>query len=136
MSVNTTPGSPGSSAPERRDLQRRVVRVLAAGQVLGGLGAGATLSLGALLITEVSGSPAWSGMAATTATLGAVLLAVPLARLAQARGRRTSLSTGALIAVLGGVLVVTAAVLGSLLLPVDPCGDDARGDLLRARAAG
>ncbi|MCI2238690.1 MFS transporter [Paenibacillus sp. TRM 82003] len=112
--MNTTPGSPGSSAPERRDLQRRVLRVLAAGQVLGGLGTGATLSLGALLITEVSGSSAWSGMAATTATLGAALLAVPLARLAQARGRRTSLSTGALIAVLGGVVVVSAAVLGSL----------------------
>ncbi|WP_432492570.1 MFS transporter [Kineococcus auxinigenes] len=116
MSVNTTPGSPGSSAPERRELQRRVVRVLAAGQVLGGLGTGATLSLGALLITDVSGSSAWSGMAATMATLGAALLAVPLARLAQTRGRRTSLSTGASIAVLGGVLVVSAAVLGSLLL--------------------
>ncbi|WP_432506104.1 hypothetical protein [Kineococcus arenarius] len=66
---------------------REQVRALAAGQVLGGLGAGATLSLGALLVTEVSGSPASSEMAATTATLGAALLAVPLARLAQP-GRR------------------------------------------------
>ncbi|WP_337059751.1 MFS transporter [Kineococcus sp. G2] len=116
MPTSTTPGSPTGSTPEHRALQRRVVRVLAAGQVLGGLGTGATLSLGALLTTRVSGSPAWSGMAATTATLGAALLAVPLARLAQARGRRTSLSTGALIAVLGGAVVVTAAVLGSLVL--------------------
>ncbi|WP_432543943.1 MFS transporter [Kineococcus sp. SYSU DK002] len=99
--------------PDHRDLQRRVVRVLAAGQVLGGLGTGATLSLGALLITDVSGSPAWSGMAATASTLGAAALAVPLARLAQARGRRTSLSTGALLAVLGGGTVVAAAALGS-----------------------
>ncbi|MBB2902977.1 MFS family permease [Kineococcus radiotolerans] len=112
MSANTTP--PGALA--HRDLQRRVVRVLVAGQVLGGLGAGATLSLGALLITRVSGSPAWSGMAATMATLGAAALAVPLARLAQARGRRTSLSTGALLAVAGAGTVVTAAVLVHLWL--------------------
>ncbi|GAA4658940.1 MFS transporter [Kineococcus glutinatus] len=111
----TTSRIPGG-AQERLLLQRRVVRVLAAGQVLGGLGAGATLSLGALLITEVSGSSAWSGMAATMATLGAAALAVPLARLAQARGRRTSLSTGASVAVLGGVAVVAAAVVSSLWL--------------------
>ncbi|WP_432561694.1 MFS transporter [Kineococcus sp. SYSU DK003] len=117
MTEPDAPTVPDAGAGGRhRELQRRVVRVLAAGQVLGGLGTGATLSLGALLITEVSGSSAWSGMAATMGTLGAAVLAVPLARLAQARGRRTSLSTGALLAVLGGAVVVTAAVLGSLWL--------------------
>ncbi len=98
---------------DRRALQRRVVRILALGQVLGGLGVGATLALGALLVTEVSGSSAWSGMAATMNTLGAALLAVPLARLAQARGRRISLSTGALTAVAGAAVTIGAAVLGS-----------------------
>ena len=98
---------------DRRALQRRVVRVLALGQVLGGLGVGASLALGALLVTEVSGSPAWSGMAATMNTLGAALLAVPLARLAQAHGRRISLSTGALTAVAGAAVTVGAAVLAS-----------------------
>ncbi|ROP43110.1 MFS transporter [Pseudokineococcus lusitanus] len=107
----------GSRAPAGpRRLQRRVVRTLVAGQVLGGLGNGATLSLGALLLAEVSGSTAWSGMAATTATLGAAVLAVPLARLAQARGRRVSLSTGGLLAVAGGAVVVTAAVTSALAL--------------------
>src|SRR5680860_1383311 len=52
-------------------LQKRVVRVLVAGQILGGIGMGATLSLGALLAAELSGSSAWSGMAATMSTLGA-----------------------------------------------------------------
>ena len=105
------------SAPvDRRALQRTVVRVLALGQVLGGLGVGASLALGALLVTEVSGSPAWSGMAATMNTLGAALLAVPLARLAEARGRRISLSTGAFIAVAGAAVTIVAAVLSSFPL--------------------
>lgn len=96
--------------------QRRVVLVLVLGQILGGLGTGATLSLGALLISEISGSPAWSGMAATMSTLGAALFALPLSSLAQARGRRRSLSSGALAAAAGAVVAVTAAAVGSLLL--------------------
>ncbi|WP_144794466.1 MFS transporter [Kocuria palustris] len=96
--------------------QRRIVLVLVLGQILGGLGTGATLSLGALLITEISGSSAWSGMAATMSTLGAAVFAMPLAGLAQARGRRRSLSAGALTAVVGAVLAVTAAAAGSLVL--------------------
>lgn len=97
-------------------LQKRVVRVLIAGQILGGIGMGATLSLGALLAAELSGSSAWSGMAATMSTLGAAAVAVPLARLAQRRGRRVSLSSGALIAGIGAVLAITATAIGSFPL--------------------
>ncbi|WHF24962.1 hypothetical protein QJS66_12075 [Kocuria rhizophila] len=42
-------------------LRRRVLTVLALGQILGGLGTGATLALGALLIAGVSGNSALSG---------------------------------------------------------------------------
>lgn len=107
---------PPVTTSELAPLQRRVVRVLAAGQVLGGLGTGAALSLGALLVADVSGSSAWAGMAATMSTLGAAAVAVPLARLAQSRGRRVSLSTGAVLAALGAMVVVTAAVMSSLPL--------------------
>ena len=82
--------------------------MLVVGQILGGIGMGATLSLGALLAAQLSGSSAWSGMAATMSTLGAAVVAVPLARLAQSRGRRLSLSTGALIAGSGAALAITA----------------------------
>ncbi|MFS0703946.1 MFS transporter [Cellulomonas sp. 179-A 9B4 NHS] len=104
-----------ATAPDRRRLQGRVVRVLAAGQVLGGLGTGAALGLGALLVAEVAGSPAWSGMSATMGTLGAAVLSVPLARLALRRGRRVSLTTGAVVAVLGSLVVVGASVAGALV---------------------
>jgi MFS family permease len=109
-----TPGhaaAPVQAAPHDRSLQRRVVSVLVGGQILGGIGMGATLSLGSLLAAQLSGSNAWSGMAATMSTLGAALAAVPLARLAQARGRRVSLSTGALIAGAGAIVAITSTAL-------------------------
>ncbi len=104
----------GQTAESRA--QRRILLVLVLGQVLAGLGTGATLSLGALLITDLAGSSAWSGMAATMSTLGAALFALPLAGLAQARGRRISLSGGVVTAASGAVVAVTAAALGSVLL--------------------
>ena|SRR6185312_1663738 len=97
-------------------MQRKVVRTLVFAQVLGGIGLGATVSVGALLAANVSGSPAWSGMAATMSTLGAALLAVPLARAAQARGRRIALSVGSILGALGALLAVTAAALGAFPL--------------------
>ncbi|MHB1235199.1 MAG: MFS transporter [Microbacteriaceae bacterium] len=97
-------------------MQRKVVRVLIAGQILMGVGMGATLSLGALLAAHLSGSDAWSGMAATMSTLGAATVAVPLARLAQARGRRVSLSTGVLVAGAGAALAIVSAAAGSFPL--------------------
>lgn len=101
----TPPAGPAVAVPP----QRKVVSVLVGGQILGGIGMGATLSLGSLLAAQLSGSPAWSGMAATMSTLGAAVAAIPLARLAVARGRRISLSTGALVAGTGAVIAITAA---------------------------
>lgn len=92
-------------------LQSRTVKVLATGQVLGGFGLGSVLSIGALLAEKLSGSAAWSGAAATFSTLGAATLAIPLARLANAKGRRVALATGASIAISGAILIITAAYL-------------------------
>lgn len=100
-------------------LQRRVRNLLMVGQVLAGLGMGATLSIGAIVAATISRSDAWSGMAATMSTLGAAIAAVPLARLAQSRGRRVSLTAGALTAALGGgvtIVSVLTAIFPLLLL--------------------
>lgn len=101
---------------DTQSLQRRVIRVLILAQILGGIGLGATVSVGALLASEVSGSPAWSGMAATMSTLGAALIAVPLARAAQNRGRSIALTIGSIVAALGAVLATGAAAIGSFPL--------------------
>ena len=93
------------------------------GQVLAGLGMGSTLSVGAIFVAELSGSPALSGLAATMATLGAAFAAIPLARLAARVGRARALATGAALAATGaalcivaGMLASTAVLLGGILL--------------------
>lgn len=97
-----------NSLAELLVLQKRTVKVLALGQALGGFGLGATLSVGALLAVELSGSPAWSGAAATLSTLGAGAVAMPLANLAYRNGRRVALGTGAFLAILGAILMIAA----------------------------
>ena len=97
-------------------VQRRTVAVLVAGQVLGGLGIGAIISVGAVLAAEVAGSESWAGAAATLSTLGAALVALPLSRLAQRAGRRIALTTGTLAAALGAAIVIAAAAASSFPL--------------------
>ncbi|SFN50810.1 MFS transporter [Mycetocola miduiensis] len=97
-------------------LQRRTVWLLSAGQVLGGFAIGATLSLGALLAADLSGSDAWSGMAATMSTLGAAIAAIPLARVAVRHGRRVALGGGAMVSALGALLTIVAASVRSFPL--------------------
>jgi len=92
-------------------LQRRTVRVLTSGQILGGFALGSTLSIGSLLAASLSGSPAWAGSAATFSTLGAAAWAIPLARLANAHGRKVSLAAGAGLAIFGAILVITSAAI-------------------------
>jgi len=90
-------------------VQRRTVRTLAAGQVLGGIAFGATVSLGALLAADLSGDDGLSGLATASVTLGAAACAIPLARLAGHRGRRLALTLGNLFALVGIGIVVAAA---------------------------
>jgi MFS family permease len=97
-------------------VQRRTVWVLSIGQVLGGIAFGATISLGAVLAAQISGSESFSGLAAAAVTLGTALIAVPLAALARARGRRASLATGMALALVGVVGVVAAVSYGSFPL--------------------
>jgi MFS family permease len=104
------------SPAEIRSARRRGHIVLISGQALAGVGMGATLSAGALLVTQVSGSEALSGMAATGTTVGAAIAAIPLAALAHRIGRAGSLATGALIAAFGAVVGLGAAVVNNLPL--------------------
>ena len=94
---------------DRARIQRRTVGILSLGQVLGGIAFGATVSLGALLAADISGSDALSGLATASVTLGAALAAIPLARLAGLRGRRFALTAGNLFALVGIVVVIAAA---------------------------
>ncbi len=97
-------------------LQKRTVKVLAIGQAFGGFGLGATLSVGALMAADLSGTNAWSGAAATLSTLGSATSAIPLANLAYRKGRRVALASGAAIAISGAMTMILAATLRSFPL--------------------
>lgn len=94
---------------ELERLQAKTVKVLAGGQALGGFGLGATLSVGAIMAVELSGSTAWSGAAATLSTLGSAFSAIPLANLAYRKGRRIALAFGAALAIFGASGMILAA---------------------------
>jgi MFS family permease len=96
-------------------LRRRTLALLTIGQILGGLGAGAAVSVGALAANNLAGE-AWSGLASTVTTLGAAAVAVPLARLADRHGRRISLTGAALIAAVGAMVCIFGLSAGSLVV--------------------
>ena len=100
--------------PHDSAIQRRVLWVLASGQVLGGLGMGAAISLGSLLVVAVAESTAFAGFSSSMFTLGTAFAAIPLARLAMLRGRRIALTTGTLLAAVGAVGVIASAAAHSL----------------------
>lgn len=101
-----------------RHVQRRTVAVLSVAQIFAGIGTGATVSIGSILAVDLSGSSAWAGAVATVMTLGAALAALPLASLADRRGRRAGQVIGLSAALLGAVLIVLSVVSGLFILLV------------------
>ena len=79
MSTETSRDGGGLTVSARARLQRRTVVVLMLAQVVGSVGMGAMLAVGALIALDLSGSDAWSGMATTMITLGAAAFALPRA---------------------------------------------------------
>lgn len=103
--TGTTP--PGSD--------RGRVGVLVGSNLLAGVGVASGIAVGALLVEDL-GATSLAGLGQGLSVLGAAVAAVPLAGLAARRGRRWSLTVGYAVALLGAVLVVSAAV--TRLLPV------------------
>lgn len=96
----------------RARLQLRTVWVLSAATVLGGIGVGASLAVGALLLAEVSGNDAISGLASTMFNAGAAAAGIPLARIAARRGRRAALVTGSFVSMVGALVAILGAMMG------------------------
>ncbi|GGO51432.1 tetracycline resistance protein [Streptomyces daqingensis] len=109
------PGAPPRGG-ELAALRRRTTAVLVSGQMLGGLGVTTAVTLTAVLAEDISGSEALAGLASTAAVVGSALLALPLASLMIARGRRVGLSVAYLIGAVGGTVVVVGAAMGSFAL--------------------
>lgn len=95
--------------------QRRTLRVLFTTQIIGGLGIGIGASVGALLAVELAGVR-MSGFSQSASVVGAALVALPAAAIVNRYGRRPSLAAAYLVAALGSVLIVIAAVRSAMPL--------------------
>jgi MFS family permease len=101
---------------EREQLHRRSLRVLVASQVLGGAGLGAGVTVGALLAEDMLGATELSGLPAALFTVGSAGAALLVGGVSERHGRRPGLAAGYLVGALGGLGIVLAAVLDSVLL--------------------
>ncbi|MCL8024872.1 MFS transporter [Nocardioides bruguierae] len=104
----------GAQADEelRAQVQRRTLRVVVAGQVLGGAGLAAGVTVGALLAQEMLGSENLAGIPTALFTLGSAGAAYGVGRVSQRAGRRVGLGLGFGLGSLGATGVVAAAATG------------------------
>jgi MFS family permease len=94
---------------------RRPIGVLVVSNILGGIGVASGIAVGAILAQQVGGT-AVAGLGQAMSVLGAAVAAVPLATAAVRLGRRWALTVGYTLAMLGGVVIISGAVLDSLLV--------------------
>jgi len=102
---------------ERAGLQRRTLRVLVTGQIIGAAALAAAVTVGAFVIQDILGDDTpWGGIATATVTTGTAVASHRLSRLMTRRGRRPGLQLGYLLAAVGAF--VAAAGAESSRLPI------------------
>ncbi|MEV4217807.1 MFS transporter [Nonomuraea sp. NPDC049725] len=112
--MTSAPPNAEISPPGRiRGIQRRILVVLSAAQIVGGVGVAVGLALSSVVVDDLSGSTVISGFAGTATVLGAALLALPTAKAAGRSGRRAGLALAYLAALLGCVISVAAISIGN-----------------------
>nr|WP_062333926.1 MFS transporter [Herbidospora sakaeratensis] len=119
-------------------VQRRTLGVLSLVQIVSGMGIAVVLALSSLMVYDLSGSEAISGLAGTATVLGTALMALPAARAADGGGRRAGLSLAYGAAFLGCLAAVASMELGSwplLLLSLILIGAGSAGNLSARYAA-
>jgi MFS family permease len=106
--VSSPHPSDNSSRVNIGALQRRTLLLLFATQVIGGVGVGIGISVGALLAADMGGAGI-SGLASSAAVIGGALLAVPATRLMRTGGRRPGLVFAYSVGAVGALIVVVGA---------------------------
>ena len=105
------------TADERARIQRRVLRVLTGGQVVGAAALASAITVGGFVIQDLLGDETvWVGLATATITTGTAFMSQTLSRLMSRKGRRPGLQLGYLLASFGGLLAAFGAETGSLAL--------------------
>lgn len=123
----------------RAELQRRTLRALASGQVVGAAALASAVTVGAFVIQGILGQDTpWAGTATATVTMGTALMAQVLSRRMQRRGRRPGLELGYGLAAVGGVIAGIGAetqVLAVFLAGLFVFGNGQAANLLARYAA-
>jgi MFS family permease len=115
MSTTEADAKPAGPTPEEAPHARRNLVVLVFSNLLAGVGVASGAAVGALLAESLGGT-SMAGLAQAVGVLAAAVASIPLATLAQVRGRRWALSLGYALSTVGALLIVTAAVLGQLVV--------------------
>ena len=116
MTVPTAPTAPTAptvpliDAAERAALQRRTLRVLTGGQIVGAAALSSAVTVGAFVVQGILGQQTpWAGAATATVTTGTAFMSQGLSRLMYRRGRRAGLQLGYGLAVVGGLIAAVGA---------------------------
>jgi MFS family permease len=101
----------------RAELQRRTLRALASGQIVGAAALASAVTVGAFVIQDLLGEDTpWAGAATAMVTTGTALMAQLLSRRMQRRGRRPGLVLGYSQAAAGGLVAVIGIERSSLVI--------------------
>jgi MFS family permease len=93
------------SESEIREIQKRTLRVLIAGQIAGSAALSAAVTVGAFVVQDILGQKTpWGGIASATVTIGTAFMAQLLSRLMLRQGRRRGLMLGYALALVGGLI--------------------------------
>jgi MFS family permease len=116
--MSVAPVEPGlvaaaDGADIKARIQRRTLSVLVFTQTVAGTGIAIGVAVGALLAASLGGTRA-SGLAGSSAVIGAALLAIPATRIMRAGGRRPGLTFAYVAGAAGALMVVGGAQARSL----------------------
>jgi MFS family permease len=100
---------------DRAAIQRRVLRALTGGQIVGAAALGSAVTVGAFVVQDILGQETvWGGAATACFTMGTAVMSQALSRMMLRRGRRPGLATGYALAAGGGLVAAVGAERGWL----------------------
>lgn len=104
------------SKEAQQKLYKRSLIVVIISQIFSGAGLAAGITVGALLIQEMTGNENLAGMPIALSTFGSAISAYLVGRLSQRYGRRLGLGAGFITGGIGAFGVIMAAMMGSLTI--------------------
>lgn len=98
-------------------IQRRTLRTLTLGQVVGAAALSSSVTVGAFVVQEILGDKTpWGGIATATTTVGTAVMAQVLSRYMMRKGRRPGLQSGYALATAGALIAAVGAQTSTLVV--------------------